>query len=275
MYIGDTHIHSHHSVDVPKESGATVDAICQAALDRGLSYVAITNHLEYLVAHCNPFPFDAVAEEVAYAKEKYKGRLYVANGVEFGDPFAVDEKKILETVAYPLDIILGSFHFVPGQYGYCDQPFHKMTWDECKAKLDEYFDYYYNALVKVPHMDVFTHPSYPTRYLLRAGHPVDITPWEEQIREGMRTIVQRGCGLEFNAASMRPPNVPAACDMEAYFARLFYEEGGEIITLASDAHSTAAVGQHLEKAAAILKEIGFSYTATYENRKPVFHKIDI
>jgi hypothetical protein len=52
------------------------------------------------------------------------------------------------------------------------------------------------------------------------------------------------------------------------------EVGGEIVTFASDAHFTAHVGAYCDRTMRILRELGFRYVAVYENRKPVFHKIE-
>ena len=48
--------------------------------------------------------------------------------------------------------------------------------------------------------------------------------------------------------------------------------GGEIVTIGSDAHRSNRVGQYSREACGILRDI-FGYVCTYENRKPVFHKL--
>jgi histidinol-phosphatase (PHP family) len=45
--------------------------------------------------------------------------------------------------------------------------------------------------------------------------------------------------------------------------------GGEIISFGSDSHFQEAVGLDFEKYAAILKSLGFRWTAHYEKRKLV------
>ena len=56
-----------------------------------------------------------------------------------------------------------------------------------------------------------------------------------------------------------------------YFHR-FKDLGGEIVTIGSDAHRADRVGQYSFDACEILKDI-FGYVCTFENRKPVFHKL--
>ena len=56
--------------------------------------------------------------------------------------------------------------------------------------------------------------------------------------------------------------------------KLYKELGGEILTIGSDAHRAADVGADWGEAADIAVQAGFRYLASFENRKPVFHKLD-
>ena len=57
-----------------------------------------------------------------------------------------------------------------------------------------------------------------------------------------------------------------------YDVRRFRELVGEIVTVGSDAHRCDRVGQYSGYACEILKDI-FGYVCTFENRRPVFHKL--
>ena len=46
----------------------------------------------------------------------------------------------------------------------------------------------------------------------------------------------------------------------------------EIITVGTDAHDCSRVGQYVPQALEMIKDI-FGYVCTYENRKPIFHKL--
>ena len=52
----------------------------------------------------------------------------------------------------------------------------------------------------------------------------------------------------------------------------FKELGGEIVTIGSDAHDITRIGQYSKEALEIVKDI-FGYVCTFENRKPIFHKL--
>lgn len=58
----------------------------------------------------------------------------------------------------------------------------------------------------------------------------------------------------------------------ARFLQRFYELGGRVVTVGSDAHTPDRVGQHVDRALSLLKEI-FGHVCTFETRQPVFHPL--
>ena len=277
MFYSDSHIHTNYSADVPADRPLSVDDICRTAIRAGLSYIAFTDHYEPEEEKRGvvpPFPFANMVRDVLAAKETYRDQLKVALGIEYGQPYLYPDEIQPTVSAYPYDVILGSVHYIPGQTGYISRNWRELTKAERDAIFDEYLDTY-NLLVHTDGIDVVTHPTYPLRYLLRQNIPFDMRDWEERLRAMFRVLVQRGIGLEFNASPMRVPNQGIPDHTVETFFRWYRDEGGEIVTFASDAHFTAHVGAYCDRTMRILREIGFRYIAVYENRKPVFHKIEL
>ena len=277
MFYSDSHIHTQYSADVPASRALSVDGICRAAIDAGLSYIAFTDHYEpeeEKSGVAKPFRFPEMVSDVLTAKETYKDRLQVALGIEYGQPYLYPEEIQPTVTAYPYDIILGSVHYIPGKTGYISYNYREMTPAERTAVFDEYLDTY-NQLVHTDGIDVVTHPTYPLRYLLRQNIPFDMRDWEERLRAMFRVLAERGVGLEFNAAPMRVPNQGIPDHTVETLFRWYREVGGEIVTFASDAHFKEHVGAYCDRTMRILRELGFRYIAVYENRKPVFHKIEL
>jgi histidinol-phosphatase (PHP family) len=81
--------------------------------------------------------------------------------------------------------------------------------------------------------------------------------------------VSKGKGLEMNTSGVdRCGNFLPTADI----VRRFRELGGEIVTIGSDAHAAKRVGQYAFDACEILRDI-FGYVCTFEDRKPIFHKL--
>ncbi|MFV0464872.1 MAG: hypothetical protein ACK5ML_02265 [Lachnospiraceae bacterium] len=53
----------------------------------------------------------------------------------------------------------------------------------------------------------------------------------------------------------------------------YYELGGEIITLGSDAHTTEHLGDHMAYVRKQLKEIGYRNFCTFREREPIYHEL--
>lgn len=275
MYYSDSHIHSNFSPDVHPSRRASVDDICSTAYEIGLSHVAVTDHYEPMLYHNEngiQFPFEALVRDTALAKEKWRGRVSVALGIEYGQPHLEPEQTQQVLSAYPFDIVLGSLHAHPTHGEYIKLNYAAMTDDERSALLDAYLEHY-EIMARTSPIDVITHPTYPLRYLLQQGIPFDMRCWEERMRAIFRTIIARGIGLEFNAAPRRVPNVGIPDHTVETLMRWYHDEGGRIVTFASDAHRPEDIGAYCQSSMHILREIGFRYIAVFENRKPVFHSI--
>ena len=277
MFYSDSHIHTNYSADVPADRPLSVDDICRAAIDAGLSYIAFTDHYEPEEEKrgvVSPFPFPEMVRDVLAAKETYRGQLQVALGIEYGQPYLYPDEILPTVSAHPYDVILGSVHYIPGQPGYISRDWRALDKHQRDVIFDEYLETY-DRLVHTDHIDVVTHPTYPLRYLLRQDIPFDMRDWEERMRVMFRVLVERGIGLEFNASPMRVPNQGIPDHTVETLFRWYRDVGGEIVTFASDAHFTSHVGAYCDRTMRILRELGFRYIAVYENRIPVFHKIDL
>ena len=277
----DCHIHSGYSHDARTAERCNIPALCRTARERGLTYLAVTDHfdVDYQRAGRIPWlPFDEIERDIREAKAEWADQLYVAYGIEYGQPYSDPGyfEKNLNT--YPYDIVLGSVHSPGGFRGFAHTDFRTMTREEIDAVFDQYLGAW-EALVHTDDdtvfpakIDIYTHPTYPLRYLLRQGIPYDVSLWEERMRAMLRVIVEKGAGLEFNTAYLRFPGL-LPDDTAVTVLRWYRECGGEIVTAASDAHKPEDIAADFDTARAVLAGCGFSYYAEYRERKPVFHKI--
>ena len=94
---------------------------------------------------------------------------------------------------------------------------------------------------------------------------------KEVLDEILRQLIRRGKGIEINTGGFRKlgnePN-PSREILERY-----RELGGEIITVGSDAHRPENVACEFDRAAALLKDIGYEYYCIFKNRSPEFLRL--
>lgn len=117
MIRGDFHMHTEFSTD----SEASVRSMLEASLERGLTSVCITDHLDLDYPEdeeLGPDPFQLDLKRytamLTRMREEYRGKLDVCIGVELGlQPHLgkAYEKLVRE---YPFDFVIGSLHLVHG-----------------------------------------------------------------------------------------------------------------------------------------------------------------
>ena len=131
-------------------------------------------------------------------------------------------------------------------------------------------DYLEEALVlaKQGGFTVMGHLTLPLRYFneMRGFH-TSFDPYEEQIREILKTLIENGRGIELNCNRGNQP-LP-----DGKWLKIYRELGGEVITLGTDAHSTQHVGCSVRERQALLKSCGFTRFCTFEKQKPIWHAL--
>ena len=255
----DYHMHSTVSFDA-HDTGL---AMALAAKERGLTEICFTDHIDYTPEM--DMVFDTAAYNAAYDGLEVPG-LLIRRGMEFGlTPDNTDQlKKDLDRRHF--DFVLGSIHLVDGADVYLEpywagRPYeeairqHLETTLECVRVHEDY--------------DVLGHLTYIAK--CGANPRKELLHYEDHkaiMDEIMVELVKRGKGMELNTSGI--DRCGGSLPTLDYFQR-FYELGGRIVTVGSDAHNTARAGQHTHEMVAELKKI-FGYVCTFEDRRPIFHR---
>ena len=261
--ITDMHTHSESSHD----SVCRIEDMCLAQMERGTDIMAVTDH-------CDIFSFDdydiytpikKAYDTVMELRKKYDDKCHLLSGVEIGEGawFPEQTQKLLQLVPY--DVVIGSSHCVKHKditKAYSGIQFIAEGIDPA-AYFDDYLDELLAMLDQVD-FDILAHLTCPLRYITgRQKIAVDLTPYEEKINEILRRIIKSGIALEVNTSSfgLMGDFMPGREILQKY-----YDMGGYLITLGSDAHVTKDAAQYLDEAKALLREIGFKHVFYYENR---------
>ncbi|MBQ9149184.1 MAG: histidinol-phosphatase HisJ family protein [Oscillospiraceae bacterium] len=259
----DYHMHSIVSFD----GHDTPEAMVQAALDKGLKEICFTDHIDHEVGvEKELMVFDIDTYNEAYDWLEVPG-LKIRRGMEFGIKPGNQAEFRRDLELRHFDFVIGSVHFVDEMDVYL-APF----W-EGRTKESVYLQFMEETLKCVQahdQFDVLGHLTYiskcrgnPTKALIRQADYRELTD------EIMKVLAAKGKGMEMNTSG-----VDRCGDFlpDAGFFRRFKELGGEIVTVGSDAHTFDRVGQHTHRACEILSDI-FGYVCTFEDRKPIFHKL--
>lgn len=255
----DFHMHSRVSFD-GHDSGLDM---ALAAREKGLKEICFTDHIDYTPE------MDMVLDPECYDRE-YDGLelpgLRICRGVEYGLTPDNREQMRVDLARREYDFVLGSVHLVDGVDVYLLPYWQGRTVEEAvRLHLEETL----RAVTVHTDYDVLGHLTFiskargnPEHKLLRYGE------YREIIDEILSQLVRHDKGLEVNTSGIdRCGGSLPTMDI----VRRFKELGGQIVTVGSDAHDTARVGQYTGEMAEQVKEI-FGYVCTFRSRQPVFHK---
>lgn len=259
----DYHMHSTVSFD----GHDPALRMAQAAKDAGLKEICFTDHIDYEAGvEKQTMVFDTDAYNAAYDDLEIPG-LLIRRGMEFGlkPENGTDLKKDL--LRRPFDFVLGSVHFVDEVDVYFAPYWDGKTVEQAER---HFLEETLRCVRAHEEFDVLAHLTYISKARAHpCRRPVPYELHRDLIDEILRTLVKKGKGLEMNTSGV--DRCGDYLPGRIFFER-FKELGGEIVTVGSDAHTWNRVGQYSGRACSILKEI-FGYVCTFQDRKPIFHKL--
>jgi histidinol-phosphatase (PHP family) len=269
MILADYHVHTHHSGDCE----TPMEEQIRSAMGRGLKYLCFTEHFDMDWPYHNTpdlpagfFDLDLAAyrKEFLSLKEKYEGRIRLFMGIELGLQPHLGETLSSYVKENPVfDFVIGSVHVSRGMDPYYPVFFEGVTEEEAYRR---YFEDARRSLEAFHDFDTCGHLDYVVRYGPSKDRNYRFEDYKDLIDPILEILVSHGICLEINTANLakgcrNPSPAPG-------IIRRFREMGGAGVTVGSDAHAPAFVGDRFQEAAAILKEAGFREYTVFRNRIP-------
>lgn len=287
MYA-DYHLHCEFSDD----SNEPMENQIERGIELGLEEMCFTDHVDYGIKRDWDDPegiitrhaiehgeeVDLVLANVNYPKyfeklhlmkEKYKDRITIKQGLEFGiQSITVDQyQNLYNKYKDELDFVLFSMHQV-NNLEFWTQDFQKGKTQ--KEYNDEYYEEIYKTMKLFKDYSCLAHLDLLARYDLNGIYPFENE--KDIIAEILKLTIQDGKGIEINTSSWHyglKDTQPCRAIL-----KLYKDLGGKIITVGSDAHKTEFLADHIKDAYEILKnEIGIDEVCTFDHMVPTFHKI--
>ena len=259
--IGDYHIHTRFSCD----SETALVVACEAAIARGLREIGFVDHADF--GPDDPpdyFRPAAYLTEIARCRTRYDGQLTIRAGVEIGEPHVFFREAQAVLAAGAFDYVIGSAHYAdPMQCAWKPAFFEQ--------PLRQAYAAYFRQVVKLAEtgdFDVLGHIDLVKRDARKFGKPYDGPgPYADMIRAALRSLVERGKGIEINTSSLYKGKGMSDTCPSLEILRWYRELGGEILTLGSDAHTPDKVGACFDVALDMARSAGFTRLARFEKRQ--------
>jgi histidinol-phosphatase (PHP family) len=259
MIPHDYHIHTHFSCD----SDASMLSMCRAAINVAIPEIGISEHFDL-----NPidpcvgfFRADDWWEELSRCRKELNGVLTIRAGIELSEPHLYPEavEALLEN--YPWDYALGALHWIGKELIFEEEYFNR-------AEQVAYTDYFIELqrLAQSGLFDILAHMDIVKRYGFEHYGNFDPQKYEGQIRSILQVLVSSDLALEVNTVTLRRSILETSPSRQ--ILQWFLEEGGQWLTLGSDAHEPKTVGAGIEKTLSLIQSLGFKNLASFKRRKP-------
>ncbi len=277
--LADYHIHTIFSDD----SEENMEVAVQHAITAGLEEICFTDHVDYGIKidhdHFKSMDkagqqkyqnllnvdYPAYFKELNHLKEKYRHKIQIRSGLEFGVQVHTIPQYQKIFGSWPLDFVILSCHQTDNKefWNYEVQKLYSI--EECNTM---YYQEIYNSIRQYKDYSILGHLDFiqrynETRYPLKRSLPI--------IEKILLQAIKDNKGIEVNTSSFRyhlPDLTP-----EHKILELYYELGGRIITTGSDAHKATDIGDHIPQIQKELKRIGYHQFCTFQNMQPIFHSL--
>lgn len=227
----DSHMHTCFSTD----SKMTIDEAVMRGKELSIG-ITITEHMD--VSYPDPLAFIFDVDQYFASYNKYRSES-VLLGIEIGMRADCLEENCRIVESHPFDYVIGSVHILDNIDIYAAEFY------QGKSKQDVYRKYFGTMLQCVTCYDgihSLGHIDYIARYARFADPEVRYREFAEEIDEVLMVLASKGKALEINTRRL---DSKEAVEILMPIYQRFYEVGGRLVTVGSDAHRMSEVGRGL------------------------------
>lgn len=250
----DCHLHSRFSPDARGAGADEPRKIADTVRARGLRGFIVTDHVD--VGHWQnhpPFDFDGYFEAWERVRRDNPDlTVYIGLEVGFEEEHAEETARLVEDL--PLEYVINSVHYWKRDAAFDKSG--KLVGDEWShgrvAAYTKYLEAVLASLDAPYSFSTIGHLGFPERY---APYPAGEREMEYELFKPVfdkiiDKAVKRGVRFEENTNAQGEMRLP-----RADFLRAYKKAGGVRPVLGSDAHLSASIGQHFDKAEKFLDGI--------------------
>jgi histidinol-phosphatase (PHP family) len=253
----DTHLHTDFSTD----SRMTLAAAVARGRELGLG-LTVTEHMDLDFPTPKAFLFDIDEYFRSYGPERSDSLLL---GIEIGmRPDLVRQNANL-LVGRSFDFVIGSIHVVDGIDIYLEDFYLGRSKPEV---FGHYFDSMQACLDTYDFIDSLGHIDYITRYARFPDPEIYYGEFADYLDAILERLATLGKAIEINTRRLTSADTVAAL-LPIYHR--FRQLGGRHVTIGSDAHKPADIGNHFALAFDMAEACGLK-PVYFKNRQPEYMK---
>lgn len=250
--IFDTHMHTTFSTD----STMLLEEALQRARELGIGIIT-TEHMDLNYPQPGKFIFDVNAYFAAY--RQYRSEDFLL-GIEVGMAASCSEKNRAIATNSGFDYVLGSIHTVGDMDIYYDAFYNGK---DKRAAYEAYFQEMADCIDTHAYIDALGHIDYIARYAKYGDTELYYHDFSEHIDEVLKRAIANDVVMEVNTRRFCQKQ---AVEVLLPTYRRYYELGGRMVTIGSDAHRSEGIGGYFTMAADFADACKLT-PVYFENRK--------
>ena len=270
----DNHNHSQFSFD---GSRTTIEASARAGRAAGLSGMCFTDHCDFFVPpvkaefeHLVPEQFDIAAQQEEI--DRVRGLLpdfRIFKGIEIGleEKSREENRRLLKE--WKFDEVIASVHYLDDTDPFWGGYYDGKGWKEAYG---HYLETICNEMILLGDFDIMGHFDYVARYAPYPECSIFYRDFPDIFDTMFRYLAENGKALEINTKTYQDYKGRTPV-LDPDILKRFRETGGEAVSLGSDSHDPARVGDKFRIYADFIKACGFTHSAHFRKRQLVLEKI--
>ncbi len=270
----DNHNHSQFSFD---GSRTTIEASARAGRAAGLSGMCFTDHCDFFVPpvkaefeHLVPEQFDIAAQQEEI--DRVRGLLpdfRIFKGIEIGleEKSREENRRLLKE--WKFDEVIASVHYLDDTDPFWGGYYEGKGWKEAYG---HYLETICNEMILLGDFDIMGHFDYVARYAPYPECSIFYRDFPDIFDTMFRYLAENGKALEINTKTYQDYKGRTPV-LDPDILKRFRETGGEAVSLGSDSHDPARVGDKFRIYADFIKACGFTHSAHFRKRQLVLEKI--
>lgn len=252
----DYHVHSKYSCD----GKSTIFEMCRKAVDLKIAEIGFSEHVDFDPQNrCfGFFNYGKYTSEIENARETFKDQIIVRKGVEIDYQHCFENEIERWLKDKEFDFTIGSVHYL--NHEFISRPL------VARKDLRELYDVYFDEVehsIESGLFDVVGHFDLIGRYIGNRRSELNSFNFWEKAKTVLEKIVESNLYLEINSKGLREEcrdTMPGRKLIDE-----FVRDGGKLISLGSDAHSTNEIGNGIEEIQGFLaKYRGHEFKALLE-----------
>jgi len=267
--VFDYHVHSEFSVDCK----TPLQENCRAALDAGITEIALTDHID--LRPSDPgygyYRAEAYFESLESTRRQFAGEpLSILAGaeVDFHSETEPAVRQFIEQYGQHYDFIIGSVHYAAD-----GELIYPRTFSQ-RSSEDVFRDHFRELMrsIETGWFDTIGHMDIPKRYLPVTMRNYDPARYREYLEPVFDALRMADMAFEINTSGIR--QAPKSSMPGPAIVSWYAESGGVRITTGTDSHTAKTVGAGVRETLEMLKLCGIESVLSFRGRKGTFVPVD-